>query len=254
MSSNAIFFTVIVTTLLILLLIAVVVITIFVSNRRNVQQEMKIAQMLLDYEKDLRVVQEQVMTAVARELHDNIGQRLTFMNMQLEQQKIVNPVMVAPLKPINDMMSQTIEEVRMLGRSLNSDLIEKNGLIYTIGKEIERLQHLDRYTVQWEHDEEPQLNKDQKVIVFRIFQEILNNMLKHAEAKSIYISVCGGSNFKMIVKDDGKGFDKDSILASAKGAGLKNITKRAELAQLKCNIETAPERGVIFTIEQINKV
>src|SRR5262249_1022294 len=138
MFSSDIGITIIVTTLLILLLVAVIVITIFVSNRRHVQQEVKIAQMLLDYEKDLRAVQEQVMTAVARELHDNIGQRLTFMNLQLEQQKIVNPAVAAPLKPINEMMAQTIQEVRMLGRSLNSDLIEKNGLVYTIGKEVER--------------------------------------------------------------------------------------------------------------------
>ncbi len=79
-------------------------------------------------------------------------------------------------------------------------------------------------------------------------------MLKHAEAKNICISVGGGSNFKMIVKDDGKGFDLEGTMTSAKGSGLKNITKRAELAQLKCNIETAPGKGVTFTIEQTNKV
>ena len=140
MFSNDIGITIVVTTLLILLLVAGVIITVFVSNKRHVQQEMKMAQMLLDYEKDLRLVQEQVMSAVARELHDNIGQRLTFMNMQLEQQKVVNPGIATPLQPINEMMVQTIQEVRMLGRSLNSDLIEKNGLVYTIGKEVERLQ------------------------------------------------------------------------------------------------------------------
>jgi len=243
--------TIIVTTLLILLLVAVVVITIFVSNRRHVQQEVKIAQMLLDYEKDLRLVQEQVMTAVARELHDNIGQRLTFMNMQLEQQKYVNPVISAPLQPINDMMAQTIQEVRMLGRSLNSDLIDQNGLIYTIGKGVERLHLLNKYEVHWQHDDEPKLNKDQKVIVFRIFQEMLNNLLKHAQAKNIYISISGGDSFKMMVKDDGKGFDLEEIMNSAKGAGLKNISKRAELAKLKSNIETATGKGTTFTLETI---
>ncbi len=252
MFSNDIGITIIVTTLLILLLVAVVVITIFVSNRRHVQQEVKMAQMLLDYEKDIRLVQEQVMTAVARELHDNIGQRLTFMNMQLEQQKQVNPVIASPLQPINDMMVQTIDEVRMLGRSLNSDLIEKNGLVYTVGKEVERLQQLNKYEVHWDNDEqEPQLNKDQKVMVFRVFQEILNNLLKHAAAKNIYISLYGKSNFKMIVKDDGKGFEFDEIMSTAKGAGLKNILKRADLAKLACHIETATGKGTTFTFEQI---
>ncbi len=196
------------------------------------------------------------MSPVARELHDNIGQRLTFMNMQLEQQKVMNPVIATPLQPINEMMVQTIQEVRMLGRSLNSDLIEKNGLVYTIGKEVERLQQLDKYTVYWEHDDEPQLNKDQKVIVFRIFQEMLNNLLKHAAAKNIYISLAGKERFKMTVKDDGVGFNADEMMNTAKGAGLKNIWKRAELAKLNCHLETAPAtkggKGTIFTLEQIS--
>ncbi len=170
MFSNPIVLTVLTTTLLVALLVAVVIITMFASNKRNVQQEMKITQLQLDYEKGQREVQEQVMTAVARELHDNIGQRLTFMNMQLQQQKAVSLAAAGSLLPVSNMMIETIEEVRVLGRSLNSDQIAKNGLVYTIEKEVERLRQLNKYTVHWEYDKEPELNKDQKVIVFRIFQ------------------------------------------------------------------------------------
>ena len=67
----------------------------------------------------------------------------------------------------------------------------------------------------------------------------------------IYISMYGENNFKMIVKDDGKGFDLDEIMNTAKGAGLKNILKRAELAKLACHIETSMGNGTIFTLEQI---
>ena len=199
MLSTDIGVTILMTTLLILLLISVVVITIFVSNKRNAQQEMKLAQARLDYEKDLREVQEHVMVKVAIELHDNVGQRLTFMNMQLGQQRIVNPAAAQQLQPVYDMMTQTMDEVRMLGRSLNSDLVEKNGLIYSIGKEVERIQQLDKYIMHWEHDTEPQLNKDQKVMVFRIFQEVLNNIVKHAEAKNIYIGMKGSAAFALTI-------------------------------------------------------
>ncbi len=255
MFSNPIVVTVLTTTLLVALLIAVVIITMFASNKRNVQQEMKITQLQLDYEKGQREVQEQVMTTVARELHDNIGQRLTFMNMQLQQQKAVNPAAAGSLLPVSTMMIETIEEVRVLGRSLNSDQIAANGLVYTIEKEVDRLRQLNRYTVHWEHDKEPELNKDQKVIVFRIFQEMLNNLLKHADAKNIYLSLSGEKKFKMVVKDDGKGFDADEIMKTAKGAGLKNIMKRADLAGMKCQIDSKPATeggtGTIFTLEQI---
>ena len=255
MFSNPIVLTVLVATLMMLLLIAVVIITMVLSNRRNVQQEVKMAQMHLDHEKGLRLLQDEVMAEVARELHDNIGQRLTFMKLQLQQQKAVNPASAVSLLPVSDMVVETIEEVRVLGRSLNSDVIEKNGLVYTLEKEVERMRTLNKFEVHWEHDKEPELIKDQKVIVFRIFQETLNNLLKYAEAKNVYISMGGGSNFKLVMKDDGKGFDVEQVMSSGKGAGLKNILKRAELGKLKCSIDSAPAaqggKGTTFTLEKI---
>ncbi len=255
MLSNPIVLTVVATTLLVALLIAVVIITMFASNKRNVRQEVKMAQMQLDYEKGQREIQEQVMTTVARELHDNIGQRLTFMSMQIQQQKAVNPATAGSLQPMSSMMIETIEEVRTLGRSLNSDQIAKNGLVYTIEKEVERLRQLNKYTVHWEHDKDPELSNDQTVYVFRIFQEMLNNLLKHADAKNIYLGVYGDKGFRMVVKDDGKGFDVNEMMSTAKGAGLKNIMKRADLAGLKCGIESKPAAaggaGTTFTLEKI---
>ncbi len=254
MLSNPIFLTVILATLLILLLVAVVVITMVLSNKKNVQQIMKMAELQRDYEKGVREVQEQVMTEVARELHDNVGSRLTFVKTHLQQLKIVNPSLSESLQPVGEAVINTIEEVRMLGRSLNSDHIEKNGLVYTIEKEIERLRLLNKYQVQWEQDAEPELNRDQKVIVFRMFQEMLNNAIKHADAGTFSIGLHGRNGFKLVVADDGKGFDLGEMLASAKGAGLKNIMKRAELAGLKCRIDTAPKaaggNGTTFTLEK----
>jgi signal transduction histidine kinase len=254
MLSSDIWFTVIVTTLLILLLIAGVIITIFLSNRRNTQQEVKMAQMEADYEKELRTteqeVQEQVLVNVARELHDNIGQLLTVMHMQLEQQKVMAPDLIGILKPMNDTLTQTIQEVRRVGRSLNSDLLDTNGLINTIQHEVERLQQLNKFKVHWEFDAEPVLTKDQKVITFRIFQEIINNVLKHSGATNIHIRLTGKDAFTLSVKDDGKGFDLDEMMLSSKGSGLKNMMKRAELAKLKCTISTAKNKGAIFTPER----
>ena len=248
-------FTVIVTTLLILLLIAVVVITIFVANRRHVQQEVKMAQMQLDYEKELRTteqeVQEQVLTNVGMDLHDNIGQLLRLTHMQLDQQMIIEPEIQSVLKPMRDTLTHAIDEVRRVGRSLNSDLLDSNGLINTIRFEADRLQQLKKFKIHWENDEaEPQLTKDQQVIAFRNFQEMINNTLKHSGAANIYISLAGKDNFKLSVKDDGKGFDLDEMIRSSKGSGLKNMMKRAELAKLTCNISTSKNKGATFILEQ----
>ena len=247
MLTNPIFLTVVLSSLLILLLVAVVVITMFLSNKKTVELQR-------DFEKGVREVQEQTMTEVGRELHDNVGSRLTVIKTHLQQLKIVNPAMSESLQPVAESVINTIDEVRMLGRCLNSDQIEKNGLVYTIGKEIDRLRQLNKYELQWDYDDEPQLNRDQKIIVFRMFQEMMNNAIKHAEATRLAVTLQGKNGFKMTVSDDGNGFDLKEMMASAKGAGLKNIQKRAELAGLKCAIESTPKiaggKGTIFTLQQ----
>jgi len=140
--------------------------------------------------------------------------------------------------------------VRNLCKSLNSELMDGYGLINILQQEVIRLQQLKKYTIHWEYDVEPVLNKDQKVIAFRIFQEILNNIMKHAGGKYIYINLYGKNGFKMVVRDDGKGFDLDEKLKSGGGSGLKNMLKRAELANLKCHINPVINKGTTFTLEQ----
>jgi signal transduction histidine kinase len=197
-------------------------------------------------------VQEQVMTNLGRELHDNIGQLLRVALMQVDQQKLVNPGSGTLLQSASETLTNTIEEVRRLSKSLNSDLLEVQGLVNTVQNEVNRLQQLGKYQVTFKSDKEPALNKDQKVIVFRIFQEMLNNIMKHSSARNIDITVTAIGNFKMVVGDDGKGFDLDQMMRSAKGSGLKNMIKRAELAKMTCTIDTAINKGTIFTLQQIS--
>jgi signal transduction histidine kinase len=246
MTGNDIVYTVILSTLVILLLIAGVAITIFMANKQRITQEVKMAEMQRDYEKEMRTVQdevqEQVLTNISRELHDHI---------QLEQKKLMNPEMQATLNPIHETLSKATQEVRSLGRSLNSDLLEQNGLLNTINAEVTRLRQFKHFEVSWENDAtEPKLTKDQRLMAFRIFQEILNNMLKHAKAAHVAITLAGKEKFALVVKDDGKGFNVPEIMSAGSGSGLRNIVKRATLANLVCTIDSETGKGSIFTLTQ----
>ncbi len=250
---DAVVTTIIVSTLGFLLLIAGVIITVFISNRRNAMQEMKMAQMQLDYEKEMRKVevevQEQVLANIGRELHDNIGQLLTYMNMQLEQYKFVSDSPRQLLDSMGGTLTDTIQEVRRLGKSLNSDLFESQGLIPAIQQEVSRLRQLNKYEITWEYDKEPALDKNQKVITYRILQEMLNNIMKHAGGSSIRIRMNGGGHFRLVIEDNGKGFDYDAIMKMGKGSGLKNIVKRAEMARLSADFKSVIGKGTTFTLE-----
>lgn len=244
--------TVVVTTLLILLLIAVVIITMILANRRHVQQEVKMTQLQVEYEKELRTVenevQEQVLTNVARELHDNIGQLLTLIRLQVEQEKLDDDAMALRLAPIDSTLGDTIDQVRLLSHSLNTDYLEHNTLDYAIEKEVDRLSKLKRLKIHWSFDgTAPGFEKGQRIMVFRMLQEVLNNALKHARAKNLSITLKGEEGFFLQVKDDGKGFDKLAVMESGKGSGLQNLLKRAKLASIHLDIESTKGEGSIFT-------
>jgi signal transduction histidine kinase len=246
LTDNDIILAIVFSTLIILLLVAGVAITIFISGKRQ-------AKLQLEYEKELRAVQqevqEQTMANVARELHDNIGQMLTLMKIQIESKR-ANEEFTQLAQPVHTTLSDTIQQVRLLGRSLNSDMLEEYGLLQAITQEVARLQPAISTQINWNSDDvEPALNRNQRLMCFRIFQEVMNNTLKHANARNISITVQGKHPFRLEIKDDGRGFDMNTAMGQGKGMGLKNIIKRAALAEMICKIDATDGKGTIFTLE-----
>lgn len=253
MNNSTIVYSVVFTSLAILLLIAGVIITIFIAHRQRTRQEIALAQMQLSYEKEIRTVeqevQEQILANLSRELHDNIGQLLTLLRLQMEQEKL-DMDDKTKFDGMDNTLETTIDQVRMMSRSLNSDFIIQAGIAKAVEIEIERLKQINSIQIHWEYDHtEPVLTKDQRLMAFRIFQEMLNNTLKHAKAKNIFIQLQGlNQQFLLTVKDDGIGFDLPDKMNNGAN-GLKNILKRASLAQLTCDIVTQKGGGCQYTIK-----
>lgn len=256
---NDIVLAVISATLLILLLVAGIIIAFFISGRERMRQEKLLAETRLGFERELRQaeteVSEYIMAQFAQELHDNIGQLLTAMHIQVQNQKIDHPELAEGLKPIEIYLGETTQQLRLLSRTLNNDYIGRAGLIPSLKLETERLRGLRRFHVHWE--DEPgliQLSKDQELMLFRIFQEISQNALRHAKAANFYVSVkSSASRFEMRVRDDGKGFSEQEVLQGNKASGLRNIRKRAAMAGFSCHIESAPGKGTLFILSGPSK-
>jgi signal transduction histidine kinase len=196
-------------------------------------------------------VQEQVLSNVSRELHDNIGQLLTLIRIQLEQEKLDDDLLAEKLAPVDNTLTDTIEQVRLLSHNLSTEYLETHGLLYAMEKEVDRLSGLKKLKVHWEYDGiEKDFEKGRRIMIFRMVQEVVNNAMKHAVAKNIYISLGNANGFNLQIRDDGRGFDKEKVLATGKGAGLQNLVKRAKLADLQLDITTAPGKGSIFTFRE----
>lgn len=253
MHMNEVLIPILLTTLIVFLLLVGIVITLLISHRRAERNRRAMARMELDYQKELRTieseVQEATLTHLASELHDNIGQLLTSMRLQMEKEKLRQPAIEPALEPISRTLQTTMQQVRLLSHSLSNDFIGDGGLLRVIGQEVERLRGLNRLDIDFETDgTEPELNKDVRTVAFRMFQEALSNALRHSGASRIRITLKGQDGFFLQLCDDGKGFDKAAAMHHSAGLGLKNLMRRASLAGLDCRIDTEPQKGCKFTI------
>jgi signal transduction histidine kinase len=256
MNNAEIILSVISITLLVLLLVSGIVIIIFLAGRQRLRQQMELAQNKLNYEKELRQVEtevsEQILGQFAQELHDNIGQLLTAVHIQLQNLKIDHPTLNEGFKPMEIYLSEVSQQLRLLSRTLNNDYIGHIGLIAAIEVEVNRIKTLRRFQVHWQSvSGSSNLNKDQELMLFRVFQEIIQNSLRHSLAKNVYVSINNNDGgFQLKVEDDGKGFDVETTMQSNMASGLRNIIKRAQWAGMTCTIDSSPGKGCTITLKK----
>ncbi|MNJ90705.1 Sensor histidine kinase LiaS [compost metagenome] len=255
---NDLIFGIISITLIILLLIAGLIIAFFIINRQRVQQEKALIETKLSFEREIRKVEtevsEHIMGQFAQELHDNIGQLLTAVHIQVENQKLDHPELVESFKPTEIYLSEVTQQLRLLSRTLNNDYLGNIGLTAAIGVEVDRLRTLKRVNVHWDaFTGSSNLSKDQELMVFRIFQEISQNVLRHSGASNLYLSIDTRNNgFEFRAQDDGHGFDREEIFRQNKASGLRNIMKRARLAELECEITSSKEGTTVVLKKMAN--
>ncbi|MFL5789641.1 MAG: PAS domain-containing protein, partial [Flavisolibacter sp.] len=187
--------------------------------------------------------QENERSEIGKELHDNVNQVLTTTKLYLDL-ALSNPELKDELiqKSTKNIIG-VINEIRQLSRSLMDPSIGDLGLIDSINDLIDNINLTRKLHVKLLADKkiETLLNKNQKLTVFRIIQEALNNAIKHAKASTVSIQFNVAIKYlEIVIEDDGVGFHPELI---KKGAGLKNIQNRIYLINGSHSILSAPEQG-----------
>ena len=238
----------------VLLIVTALVIVFFVvfQKRKNkiliekFSQKQKFEEEL---SKTQQEIQEETLKHIGRELHDNIGQMLVMSTMQMNAAvKVVSDDVKIKVSNAAETLKSTLDEVRALSKSLNSDVIFNLGFEATVKNEIERINKtgLIHSSLFINGDKVNFENKKNEIILFRILQEFFSNTLKYAEAENLNVTLNYlEDHMKIIVEDDGNGFDKD---IAEKGSGLINMEKRAELVKASFNLDSKPENGTTLTI------
>jgi signal transduction histidine kinase len=185
--------------------------------------------------------QEKERADIGKELHDNISQMLTSTKLFLDilKTKTDDELVDRSIKNINAI----IQEVRSLSRSLVPSSISDLGLIASMTDLFENIRATNVLEVEFYPDNETDklLSPNSKLTLYRIVQEQINNIIKHAQAKQVFVELFPeNGHIELIIADDGIGFDPETI---KKGMGLKNMRSRAELLSGKIDISSTPGKG-----------
>ena len=188
-------------------------------------------------------IQEQTLRNIAWELHDNVGQLLSVVNMQLNLMIPNAPEQL--LDQLNDaktLVSETVQEVRTLSKTLNHDVIVKNGLVASVKVEVSRFNKLQFLVAELKViGEEITLFSEHDIIIFRILQEFFSNVIKHAKAKKLFVLLdYQPESLKIVVEDDGVGFN---MSIQSQNSGLETMKKRAALIHARFNLISSEGNG-----------
>jgi signal transduction histidine kinase len=186
--------------------------------------------------------QENERQAVARELHDDVGQALTGLTMMLERALHERPT--ATVQEAQRIVSDLLQRVRRLSVNLRPHVLDDLGLLPALkwhAKNYAKQTGL-RISLKVEGCDGLAIPADTALTVFRVTQEALTNVSRHAAAKRVRVQLRGGAEqLELLVADNGQGFDVNR--AHAESSGLRNMRERVEFSQGEFSIKSESGRG-----------
>jgi two-component system, NarL family, sensor kinase len=241
----------VVSTFLILLMAGFIVTILYLYRKKQLLYFRTIEELRLDYEKSLLhtqlEIQEQTLQHVSREIHDNISLSLTLAKLNLNT--FDWSCLSRARNQINcslEQVSKAITDLNYLSKGLNSELIANQGLIEVLKSEVDRLKELSLFQLNYTITGTAVfMDSKKELVIFRIIQEAFNNIIKHAKATIVKLSLHYDiDELKILITDNGKGFSKETISENRRSsAGLNNMNKRARVLNGKTIIQSKPESG-----------
>jgi signal transduction histidine kinase len=192
--------------------------------------------------------QEQERTRIARELHDDIGQRLAMVTIELEQLRQNSPNLPAEVQVrIGELHKQTsgvASDVQSLSHELHSSKLEYLGIATAMRAFCHEFSDQQNVEVVFAHDEIPgTLPQEISLCLYRVLQEALQNAVKHSGVRHFEAELRYASDeIHLTVRDSGSGFESKAAKES-RGLGLTSMEERLKLLNGTFSIESRPERG-----------
>lgn len=190
---------------------------------------------------------------ISKDLHDDLGANLSSINMLLQGIKDLPLEQKKLLDAAKKNLESTIDSMRNIMSDLYPTALEKYGLEICLTALCDKINYANTLNIYFTNEVknlEMSISNENKIHVFRIVKEIIQNTIKHSHSPILYIDIKEKSNSVLVIsKDEGVGFDASTDRYLLNGNGLKNIITRIDIIKGYVLLETSIGSGVIYTIE-----
>ncbi|MDZ7936339.1 MAG: sensor histidine kinase [Emticicia sp.] len=255
------FYVVIFMTIFTFVILLAIILFVTYYQRKQIQQKVAIQELKNEMQRQMLEsaleVQEVERVRIAKDLHDEIGAMLSVTKMSFNQllRKLDNAEDLATMgKQTRELLEQSISQVRRISKELVPSTLEEFGLILSIDEFIQKVHLASTTSFTFSHEgiaEKQRFDKKIELTIYRLIQELVNNALKHSEAKEITLKLTTKDNkIIFIFTDDGKGFDFTTIRNDPKsGLGLRNMESRLSVINGAIDVQSSIGKGTTTTIE-----
>lgn len=230
----------------------IILLFLFLRRQRKNQQEKedmknRFEQTILQTQIE---IQDQTLGYIASEIHDNIVQIIYLSRLRITQ--LPENHTEKQREEIFDLLKSASDDLREISHSLKHNRFNQIGLIDSLDQLLLNIEKTGKFETTLHIDEnfDPEtLQNSVDIIIFRMIQEVINNILKHAEATQINIRLYNEASHLVIeIIDNGVGFDTAIIKSEKQGIGLQNIFDRAKLIDASVKINSTPSIGTTVSI------
>lgn len=217
----------------------------FFSTRRLLSMQRE----LVDLSARLVATQEEERRAIARELHDEVGQSLTVLLLETgaaASAAAESPELKERLQSVKAMAETSLEAVRNIALLLRPPMLDDLGLVPALewqAREVSKRTGIQVRVLATDIDDA--LPDEQKTCIYRVVQESLNNSVRHSRARAVRVELHGrGRNIQLAVSDDGAGFDPNE----RRGSGLLGMAERVRRAGGTFQVESEAGKGTLLSV------
>ncbi len=227
-------------------LVAIIIVTAILFYKRKRQHETEKARFKEELLHTQIEIQENTLKNISQEIHDNIGQTLSLARLTLNMMDMEKEASFEQIYHSQELVGKAIQDLRSLSKTLHTDSILAAGLLKAIEFELGLLEKTGAFKTSFTlHGVTSAIDPQKELILFRIIQEAINNIIKHARATQVHVAArFENAVLLLTIQDNGKGIELSNISSEmTSGSGIQNMKNRVVLLGGEFSVKSTLNQG-----------